>query len=1162
MAEERIDGETRSLLEELWAAPVGRRWFLKAGVGSAAAAGAALYGSPAAAGAARRKATGVETTDLHFALGHARGVRQLAVVANGQRVPLVRHTAKSRSALRRRGGVWRAIDPQALTHYVPKVKLPSHRGMLVSVYGHRGRREVVVAQLWYAPREATLAFAKAAHGLTGSLHHLAGSSHRLKGLGLRASDVRTPADVAALETIGDPQTTAMTFTSVHPNIATVNPALVPPTKSLLSQTPAVTSMGSYIANMQSNGQDFATLVPATNANGAPAQIKLGDMTTGFSTFSLNQSDQGLRQAAKGAVSAGVVGVRDTGKLGAVIDKPLVQDAGASTQTWVQPQGGLPQIVPYSGLPKATAGVQINVKDPSLVFGTYTTVHGSYANGQVPLRLYNNYVRWVWVYVQYLGAGGENLSINPGAKWPDTKYSQSLGLLPQVFTVLGIPIWDTNTIDVTLNFPKEATTARILYAGLGSDINGGGWSQYFPAGAYDDQVAPQAEVVFPAVTTGILSIGMTIFALATDLDIATAWASIRSLFGAPTLATLQALYSFGQLGLSASETAATAVASGAATYESIKANGGSTANIWSILLNLASAIPKIIFSPGATELWETVALRILAVSTAAKILNAIPLFGEVFAALEVVGDVATLAEVSAETIASPWVIENEVSLTYDATITVSHDPRDSTFPATARKWRLEAIIDGAKVPNPQSGVINQNGKLESAPLQLSVTTPFGGSTIQWSIVMLDAAGNQVGTGVSTKLTNDDPANPPSSVAFAITELPATVDGDTVFKRASTTTYSSAAAGYTWSDQVTNTGGTVQSSDIQQVTSVAVATLAGVVGVVWEQGNRYWLRGVPVAQNGPTIKLTTTPTEGYARRPFLLLDSFVARTDVGNHVLLEPDPTTDAYHIRKVTLDSTTGAISWDSTASYGTFLLPVSAAALHASGRVVAIHTDSGRIGWLQPVNTPRSALAAYSAGPGIQTGLLSSPIAIAVTNPGVVLILEAGTSQIAAFDLNGNPVPYFPAALTRRRLVAPAGGRPKGDSAAGQFTLPLASQGTYLDLSVDGSGQMYALYYTADGSSPSDYHVDVYTASGAVLDTHSPGVNVPHLAIDYWRSIFAANYNPLSTLGTTTPRIDPALGVAEPSVSRFDPSEATLAAPAPHRRRRRRRRRRRARFTG
>ena len=137
-----------------------------------------------------------------------------------------------------------------------------------------------------------------------------------------------------------------------------------------------------------------------------------------------------------------------------------------------------------------------------------------------------------------------------------------------------------------------------------------------------------------------------------------------------------------------------------------------------------------------------------------------------------------------------------------------------------------------------------------------------------------------------------------------------------------------------------------------------------------------------------------------------------------MLLEPDPSTPAYHVRKVTLNPTTGAPTWDSTVSYGTFLLPVSAAALHSSGRVVAISTDSGRFASLQPVSTPNPVQAAYSAGSGIQTGLLSSPIAIAVTNPGLVLVLDAATSQISAFDLNGNPVPYFAgyahAALARR----------------------------------------------------------------------------------------------------------------------------------------------------
>src|SRR5262249_37866816 len=153
------------------------------------------------------------------------------------------------------------------------------------------------------------------------------------------------------------------------------------------------------------------------------------------------------------------------------------------------------------------------------FGTRTVATGGYQNGKVPLKLYNNFVRWVWVYVQYLGKDGANLSANPNASFPDTKYAQSLGMLPQVFTILAIPVWDTNSIDVTLTSPQGAHTARVLYCGLGSDLLSGGWRQYFPSDAYPGGIAPSSEVEFPAIITGILTIGITAFSLATDIDVA-------------------------------------------------------------------------------------------------------------------------------------------------------------------------------------------------------------------------------------------------------------------------------------------------------------------------------------------------------------------------------------------------------------------------------------------------------------------------------------------------------------------------------------------------------------------------------------------------------------------------------------------------------------------
>jgi hypothetical protein len=1042
------------------------------------------------------------------------------LVANGAKVGLVAHTGASRARLRAQGGLWQAMDLSALTHYVPAVAVPAGRGLLVSVQGRRGQADVVVCEIWYAPAAATLALATAAQRLTGTLAHAVGASPRLRALGLSVGDFRTPAEVVQLDLVGDAYQTATALTMSHPDISTVDPMATATTKAVLGDTPPVQGLGTYIGQMQRAGRDFAIMDPALDPDGSPSVIVVGGEEATFSTVVLNDSDAKFAAATKASVAGGVSAVRDTADLGAVTDAPLDEDPAAATATWVQPQGVVPQPQPYNTALGAGAGLDIKVKNPGFLFGTQTVANGSYANGKVPLKIYNNFVRWVWAYVQYLGPGGKNLSADPGAKFPDTKYSKSLAVIPQVFTVFGVPLWDTNTVEVSLQFPEGSHTARLLYCGLGSDIFGGGWRQYFPPEAYPDAVAPTDEVLTPALVTGVMCIGLNALALAADIQLARTWKEVRDDFTDPTISVeaIEVLVN-GSVRLTIAEAFTTVVCSGGATYLDIAHSGETITNLWNLLLRMATIVPKVIFNPKAATVWRKVATALLEDETTEKVLDALPFIGQVLAVAAAVGDALTLAEVAAETAISPWVIENEVSLTYKATVTISRDPRSATFPVTARTWRLEALVDGAAALEPVTGTINAGGRTRSEPLALEVTAPFGGAQVQWGVVFLDGAGHQVGTGVSAAYVNDDPAHPASAVALAITQLPATITAATVFERADTTAYSPTTGGYTWSDQVAVTT-TAHSPDAEDVTATAVATRAGVAGYVWKHADRYYLRGVPLAQDTATIELGPGPTEGYARRPFLLLDPFVGPADEANHVLVEPDDTTSGYHVRKVSLDPLTGRLSWDPTVSYGQFTLPVSAAALHSSGRVVAVNTDNGRLGWLQPVGTPRPLLAAYSAGPGTQPGLLSAPVALAVTNPGTVLVLEAASAQLSAFDLNGNPVRYF------------------GAGPELEFTLALVSPGTYLDIAVDGAEQVYVLYFTGTGATPGDYHVDVYTRAGAPLATHSPGVNVPHLAVDYWRSIYGANYSPLSDLGTTTAHIDPTLKVPEPSLSRFDPTEA------------------------
>jgi hypothetical protein len=1129
-------GEEQGTIEQLMSTPVGRRWLLKAGLSAFAVA--ALPRVPAWAANVRAKPT--VRVAHHFALGAAASLADLKVVVNGQTFPLTPHTSKTRSDLRGHGSVWRKITP-ALTHFAT-VTVPRDQGVLMSVHGTRAGKTVVVAQKFHAPEKAVREIAKLAIKQNRTWL-VAGSHHRLTALGLDPSQLTSVQEIVDLDKVGDTEQTAIALTMCHPSVATIAPIEAAATKSLLGATPEVGTLGHAITLMQQAGEDFATLEPAVDAQGNPSQITIPTQPptiTTFSTFRLNKTDPTFTGPARSAFIAGIVGVRDTGSLGTVVDVPLDETSG-DTMTWHQPASGAIVPTPYSTAKAKTgktgaagAGVGVQIQNTNLLYGTYTALNGALAGSQVPLKLYNNYVRWISVYVQYLAADGTNLSLSSSPSSPDTQFAKHLGLLPQVFTMLGVPLWDSNTIEVTLDFPPGATSARLLFCGLGTELKGNGWRQYFPADAYPDSIAPSDEVLVGGLLTGIVSLGLTAFALATDFDIATTLKQFLANRGTwvPALSEELGILIRATSVLTGAEALATAVAAGDATYTDVTNNDGDLSNLWSILGAMGSAVPKLLFGNFQSDVLDSLAEAITTEEVASKLIEAIPVVGELYEVVAVLGDVATLAQAIGETVASPWVIANQVSLTYSATVTVSRDSRAATWPVTARTWRIEAKIDGAAALAPVTGTINAGGKTQIDPIPLSLTAPFGGKTITWSMVLLDAAGHQVGSGAA-QFANDDANNLPLAPTFAITELPAVITPATTFRRTSTTVYSPTAGGYTWAP-ATLDNGTIANSGVQEVTGVAVATRLGVAGIVWKQNHKYWLRGVPIGENGTTIRLGGATRQGYARRPFLLFDALVGAGDIANHVLLEPDDIEPGYHVRRLAVDPTSGQLSWDPALSLGYFTLLVSAATLHSSGHVAAVHTDFGRLGRIMPVNTQqplpalfdlRSPLASYTAGSGTQVGLLSSPTAIAVMNPGTLIVLDAPPSQLdaapaqlAAFDLNGNPVRQF------------------GTASPAAFTLNLVEPRTYHDVAVDGAGQIYVLSHQGNGSQPVQYRIDVFSPTGAPISVLSIANNIPHLAVDYWRSIYAANFTALLDASTGQPRIDPALGVAEPSLSRWDPS--------------------------
>ena len=144
-------------------------------------------------------------------------------------------------------------------------------------------------------------------------------------------------------------------------------------------------------------------------------------------------------------------------------------------------------------------------------------------------------------------------------------------------------------------------------------------------------------------------------------------------------------------------------------------------------------------------------------------------------------------------------------------------------------------------------------------------------------------------------------------------------------------------------------------------------------------------------------------------------------------------------------------------------------------------------------------MASLYSGEGTRVGLLSQPRAIAVALDGRLLVLEAGNRRIQSFDLSGNPVPYFRTnGASEHSPVLPLRAATRPGAAT-----------TYLDLSVEAEGYLFVLVCDNDGSSPDDYHVDIYQPGGDFL-VSTPRVAAGRIAVDLARSLYTLNWETLT----------------------------------------------------
>ena len=99
---------------------------------------------------------------------------------------------------------------------------------------------------------------------------------------------------------------------------------------------------------------------------------------------------------------------------------------------------------------------------------------------------------------------------------------------------------------------------------------------------------------------------------------------------------------------------------------------------------------------------------------------------------------------------------------------------------------------------------------------------------------------------------------------------------------------------------------------------------------------------------------------------------------------------------------------------------------------------------------------------------------------------------------------------------------PRPDGAA---LRPASAGVTYLSMSTELKGYIYVLSYTGDGSSVTDYRLDIYQPNGPWL-ARTEGVNAAKIVVDMWRNLYTLNYESMLGPGERT----------EPSVSTWTPS--------------------------
>ncbi len=856
------------------------------------------------------------------------------------------------------------------------------------------------------------------------------------------------------------------------------------------------------------GEIIASQGPATTTGGWATQTPLIDPDTNQPFKNSSGDDQLMpvwsdetQQFAGQAIAPALQTTKNDTTLGANItnvDPETVSDVLTDDPTtgavWTLHDGmptvdqSGPDFVPQQG----AFSFQFNNQSPEK--GYRVEIVSVDDSRTITIQVKNWYVRYLGLYVRYLDGNNQPIAVSSIADtlqasgnfplWDlglNGEFDVFLSLINPEFLVYGIPVQST-TIKRTFPMPETAVSVQILSGGLGGGNN------------------PFPDTLIPGkVMTLVVDIALpTLFlALAAGAGLTryTQQLQITSLL----ISTLQILVNLFQ---------GTFLA---ATYDSPTA-----------LIRQGVVIGQLILTAAAQPVRQSVAEAISEGEAVEAVEDSVPFLGTALAGITALGLVSQLTQSSAEVAQSPQTYAGLLTFTHDIEVTINKDPDDPAgFPATATTYTLTATFDSG-TPFTISGTLS--GTVTGPIIETFINVPFGGN-VTVSVGFYSDSGWLAGQG-SVGPQENTSADEALMLSITIKENLVPLQPDTGYSHKEIIALND-NGNHVWDATTapptapTTPEGQCESGDGQlcEWTGITVSTISAAVGYAWQAYNSAVTNcstgAVSQLHQFANLSITENPQSeylfsgcGFSGTARIVYD-LLGKKDLNFYL----DPTDNNNFVRQIRLSGATADFDGpDSNKAWGRFRFPSDAMLLHPAGRVISINEALNKI---EITTLPDAATTDADApvsevysGTGIREGLLGGPTHAALDPDGTILILETKNNRIQAFDLGANPVPKFSEGAYFVNLV----------------DVPTA----YLDLAVEYTGYLYVLSYIGQPGSLL-FRLDIYTPEGEFL-ARTEKFNAAKLAVNYWRDVFALNYQVLKLPDGSLP------ARTEPSVSHWIPS--------------------------